>query len=232
MLRRLLFILIGVSLLVVLAAQVLLPQIASNAVAQGMTELTGSSQVQASVVKQPAIGMLAGSFDQITVDAVSAKLDKITFQHLRAVLRDVQLDRERLYLRRAVVLERVREVELTAEITQDEIARYLNSNVKGIKNAAVAIDKGKMQATSSFSLGGFATVSVSLEGRIISDGQRIKFVTERILLNNSPVGSIGGAVLTEIELLDLKKLPFGVVVRDIVLEQGKLTLFADNKAKP
>lgn len=232
MLRRLLFILVGVSLLGVLAAQVLLPQIASNAVAQGMAELTGSGQVQADVVKQPAISMLAGSFDQITVDAANAKLDKITFQHLRAVLRDVQLNRERLYFGRAVVLERVREVELTAVITQDEVARYLNSNVKGIKNATVTIDKGKMQATSSFSLGGFATVSVALEGRIISDGQRIKFVNERFLLNNSPVGSIGGAVLTEIELLDLKKLPFGVTVRDIVLEQGKLTLYTDNKAKP
>ena len=187
--------------------------------------------MQAQVLKRPALGMIAGSFDKITVDATDAKVDKIAFSQFRATLTEVQLDRERLYFRRVVVLEQVKDVDVMAVITQEEVARYINQNVKGVKNATVIMDKGKMQVTSSFAFGGLATVAITLEGRIVGDGQKIKFVTDRFLLNNAVAGNIGGALLAEIPLVDLKKVPFGVTVRDIALEQGKLTLYADNKAR-
>ncbi len=229
--KRLLLILLGLLLVGALVAEVILPQVASDAVAQGMKELTSSAQVQAQVIKRPALGMLAGNFDKITVDATDAKADKITFSQFRATLSEVQLDRERLYFRRVVVLEQVKDVDVMAVITQEEVARYINQNVKGVKNATVIMDKGKMQVTSSFALGGLATVAITLEGRIVGDGQKIKFVTDRFLLNNIVAGNIGGSLLAEIPLIDLKKIPFGVTVRDIALEQGKLTLYADNKAR-
>ena len=229
--KRLLLISVGLLLIVALVAEVMLPQVASDAVAQGMKELTSSAQVQAQVLKRPALGMIAGSFDKITVDATDAKVDKIAFSQFRATLTEVQLDRERLYFRRVVVLEQVKDVDVMAVITQEEVARYINQNVKGVKNATVIMDKGKMQVTSSFAFGGLATVAITLEGRIVGDGQKIKFVTDRFLLNNAVAGNIGGALLAEIPLVDLKKVPFGVTVRDIALEQGKLTLYADNKAR-
>ena len=229
--KRLLLISVGLLLIVALVAEVMLPQVASDAVAQGMKELTSSAQVQAQVIKRPALGMLAGNFDKITVDATDARVDKIAFSQFRATFTEVQLDRERLYFRRVVVLEQVKDVDVMAVITQEEVTRYINQNVKGVKNATVIMDKGKMQVTSSFAFGGLATVAITLEGRIVGDGQKIKFVTDRFLLNNAVAGNIGGALLAEIPLVDLKKVPFGVTVRDIALEQGKLTLYADNKAR-
>lgn len=215
----------------IVATEFLLPQVAQNAVAQGMAEITGTGEVQATVSNRPAIGMLAGSFDHIKVESTNAKIDKIVFSSLKADLRKIQLDRQQLYLNRSVKIEQIGEVNVEAVLTQDEVARYLNQNVKGVKNTTVTLDKGKMQAQSSFVLGGIASVSIGLEGRVLNDGQRIKFVTDKLLLNNSPVGNVGGIGLAEISLLDLKKLPFGVTVRDIILEQGKLTLYADNKSR-
>ena len=229
--KRLLMFFLAIALLGAVAAEFILPQATSLAVAQGMTELVGSSEIKAQVIKRPAVAMVTGGFDQITVDAANAKIDKIIFRQLKAELKDVQLDRQRLYLNRQAVIEQVGEVNVLAVLTQEEVARYLNQQVKGVKNATVSIDQGKMTAQSSFVLGGFATVAVGLEGRVIQDGQIVKFVTDRFLLNNSPVGSIGGIGLAEIPLLDMKKLPFGVTVRDIMLEQGKLTLHANNKVR-
>ena len=229
--KRLLMFFLAIALLGAVAAEFILPQATSLAVAQGMTELVGSSEIKAQVIKRPAVAMVTGSFDQITVDAANAKIDKIIFRQLKAELKGVQLDRQRLYLNRQAVIEQVGEVNVLAVLTQEEVARYLNQQVKGVKNATVSIDQGKMTAQSSFVLGGFATVAVGLEGRVIQDGQIVKFVTDRFLLNNSPVGSIGGIGLAEIPLLDMKKLPFGVTVRDIMLEQGKLTLHANNKVR-
>ena len=229
--KRLLMFFLAIALLGAVAAEFILPQATSLAVAQGMTELVGSSEIKAQVIKRPAVAMVTGSFDQITVNAANAKVDKIIFRQLNAELKDVQLDRQRLYLNRQAVIEQVGEINVAAVLTQEEVARYLNQQVKGVKNATVIIDQGKMTAQSSFVLGGFATVAIGLEGRVVQDGQIVKFVTDRFLLNNSPVGSIGGIGLAEIPLLDMKKLPFGVTVRDIMLEQGKLTLHANNKAR-
>ena len=229
--KRLLMFFLAIALLGAVAAEFILPQATSLAVAQGMTELVGSREIKAQVIKRPAVAMVTGSFDQITVNAANAKVDKIIFRQLNAELKDVQLDRQRLYLNRQAVIEQVGEINVVAVLTQEEVARYLNQQVKGVKNATVIIDQGKMTAQSSFVLGGFATVAIGLEGRVVQDGQIVKFVTDRFLLNNSPVGSIGGIGLAEIPLLDMKKLPFGVTVRDIMLEQGKLTLHANNKAR-
>ena len=161
--KRLLMFFLAIALLGAVAAEFILPQATSLAVAQGMTELVGSSEIKAQVIKRPAVAMVTGSFDQITVDAANAKIDKITFRQLKAELKDVQLDRQRLYLNRQAVIEQVGEVNVLAVLTQEEVARYLNQQVKGVKNATVSIDQGKMTAQSSFVLGGFATVAVGLE---------------------------------------------------------------------
>lgn len=228
--KRLLSILFLLLVVAFAAAETVLPRLVGDAVAQGMRAATGSNQVTAAVQKRPALFMLGGAFDKITVTALEAKIDKLTFRELRAVLTDVQLDRDKLWARQAAV-ERVRDVELTATITQEELARYLNQTVKGVHNATVAVTPGKMQVTTTYSLGGLASMAIALEGKVASDGQRIKFVTERFFLNNMPVGGTGGSVLAEIPLLDLKKLPFGVTVRDIVMENGQVTISADNRPR-
>lgn len=219
----------AVILVIVVAAEVMLSQIVSNAVTEGMNRLIPSEKVSAQVTKRPALAMLGGSFDQVAIDTVNTRIDKITFGEMHTVLKEVQLDRARLFTRREIVIENVQDITLSAVLTQEEIARYINQNVKGIKNAQVTITPGKVQAGSQLSLGGIASLAVTLDGKVVSDGQRIKFVTDRFLINNSAVGNIGGAMLTEIPLVELKNLPFGVTVKNIVMENGRVTIAADNK---
>lgn len=222
---------IGLAIIAILliASQILLPKAVSDIVAQGMVSLTGSENVKVDVEKSPALLMLGGKFDKITLAAQNAKTDKLTFSELQAVLQDVQLDMNMLISRRQVAIQSVGEVELKAAFSQEELARFLNQAVKGVRNAVVTITPERVQASSNFAIGGFAHVAVTLEGKIVGDGQKIKFVTERFLLNNNHVGNIGGAVLTEIPLVDLSKLPFNVHTRDIVLEQGRVVIYTDNR---
>lgn len=227
MIKRLM-VMLGLVLALLAAGEALLPAAVSEIVAQGMISQTGSDSVNAQVAKRPAWLMLGGQFDQISVEAANARADKLVFSRFHAVLSDVALDMNTLLTRRLIMLKSVGAVELTAVVTEDELARYLNQTVKGVKNATVAITPGKVQATSSFAIGSFANVGITLEGRIVADSQKIKFVTEKFLLNNSLVGNIGGGMLTEIPLLDLKKLPFGVTVRDIAMEQGQIVIHAGN----
>ncbi|EIW20951.1 MULTISPECIES: DUF2993 domain-containing protein [Pelosinus] len=221
--------LVIVILLLAVAGEVLLPMILSDIVAKGMRGLVGSEQVTATLTKRPALLMLGGNFDNITVNARQAKVDKLVFDDMSITLKDAQLDIGALITRRLVAFQSIGDVEIRGTVTQDELARYLNQTVKGIKNAVVDIQSDKIKASSSFSLGGFANVAVTLEGKIVGDGQKIKFVTDQFLLNNRMTGNLGGALLTEVSLVDLNKLPFHVNVRDIVMENGKVILYLDNR---
>ena len=225
--RRLIYVLV-LFLMLAAVSELLLPSIVSEIVAQGMISQTGSDSVSAKAEKSPGFLMLGGSFDKINITAANARADKLTFSEFKATLSNVQLDMSTLFSRRLIAIKTVGRIDAAATITEAELAKYINQSVKGIKNAVVTINPDKIQATSSLSLGSFATVNVTIEGRVAVDSQKIKFVTERFMLNNSPVGSIGGAALTEIPLVELKKLPFNVSVRDIVTEKGKVVIYADN----
>lgn len=217
--------------MVLAAVEVVLPKVVSDAVGQGLKELTGSKQVTARVDKTPAILMLDGSFDRVTADVSEVKTEKIIFRNMHVNLTDVKVDLKTLLTSRKLVLEEVKAVELTAIIGQEELATFLNNSVKGVKNAVVNITPGKIEVSSALTVGGFARVDVRLEGRIASnrENRQITFVTERFWLNNTPVGNIGGSLLTEVPLVDLKKLPFNVNVRDVAMEQGQVIIYTDNK---
>ena len=217
--------------MVIAAIEVALPKVVSDAVAHGISELTGSKQVTARVDKIPAVFMLDGNFDRVTADVSEVKTEKITFRNMHVSLSDVKVDIQSLLQSRKLVLEQVKDIELTAIIGQEELAAFLNSSVKGVKNSVVTITPGKVQVSSALTVGGLARVDVKMEGRIASDreNRRITFVTDRFWLNNTPVGNIGGSLLTEVPLVDLKKLPFNVNVRDVVMEQGQVIIYTDNR---
>ncbi|MDF2571832.1 MAG: hypothetical protein K0R55_3436 [Sporomusa sp.] len=218
--------------MVLAAIEITLPKIVSDAVAQGLRDMTGSKQVTVRVDKSPAILMLAGKLDKVTADVTDVKADKLTVKNMHFALTGVDVDIQALLTKRALVFQKVENVDLTATISQEEMAAFLNNSVKGVKNAVVAITPGKVEVNSVLTLGGFARVDVKLDGRVTGDreNRRIKFVTDHFGLNNTPVGTIGGSLLTEVPLLDLKKLPFGVNVRDIVMEQGQVIIYTDNRS--
>ncbi|VBB05497.1 Hypothetical protein LUCI_0707 [Lucifera butyrica] len=229
--KRPILIVAGFLAVLAVVSQLILPSVVAKMVAHGMTQAVGSEQVAVDVKTVPAAAMLAGRFDKIVVKANQAKVDKMTFSELEAVLQKAQLDMNTLLMQRKVQFVSVQNADLKATVTADELARYLNQNVKGIRNAVVTVADGKVKVSTTYSLVGIASVAITLEGKIAAKGQKLEFVTDRFLLNNVLVGNIGGGLLTNISLVDLKKLPFGVSVRDVVMDQGKITIFADNLSR-
>lgn len=217
----------GVAILVILA-QFALPAWVSGYAAQSLKELTASETVTVKAEKQPALLMMTGEFDQVTVQAVNAKLDRLTFRTLDASLTQPKLDMNSLLTQHKFVLQSVQKLEVTGVVDAAELARFLDNNVKGSKNAVVTITPDKVTVSTNLALGPIPTLTITLEGKIVSDGQKLKFVTEHFLLNHSPVGNLGGALLTEIPLFDLKKLPFGTTIQQVVQKDGQIEIQAGN----
>ena len=227
--KRQLMILVALAGIVLAGLAIFLPQIVSQAVAQGMRGVLHSQQVTAKVEKSPSFLLLDGQFDRIHLAAKDAKPDKLLFSEMQAELGGVKIDMPVLISSGRVVLTAVEAASLTASVTQEELGRYLNQTVKGVKDAKVTVQGGRVQVAGTLGIGKIAQMTVTLDGRVVIDGQKLKLVTEKILLNNSQVGSIGGSLLADIQLVDVKSLPFGVSLRNVIADQGKITVFADNQ---
>lgn len=231
MLKRLILILIVVFALF-LGAEAFLPKFLSEAVAQGLSAATNSREMSVKLEKSPAVYMLAGRFDHIVADVAEAKIDKIVVHAMHLSLDDVELDGGKLFSERKIAVQKAGDIKLSAVITQEALANYLNTSVKGIHDATVTITPEKTLVGSQWTIGGLAKIDVKLEGKIINDKQKIKFIPDRFLINSSSVNTsslFGGTLLSEIAVLDSDKLPFGVVVRDIIMQNGQVIINADNK---
>jgi hypothetical protein len=130
-----------------------------------------------------------------------------------------------------LVLKKAADIDLTAVISQEELARYLNRDVKGVKNATVTVSPEKVTVGGEVSLAGMVRTTMNLEGRIVADGQQIKLITRRIGVTQSALGNISGSAVTEIPLVDLNKAPFPVSLREVVMEPGRVTVRADNRTR-
>ncbi|MDF2565416.1 MAG: hypothetical protein K0Q53_1811 [Massilibacillus sp.] len=225
---RRLMIIGGILILLLAFSQILLPLAVSDVIGAAMTKLTSADKVEARADKSPAIMMLAGNFDTISVKATGAKTDKVVFDEFDINLSNINVDMGSLIQNRTLTMKSVEDITVKAVISEAELARTINQTVKGAKNAEVSITPEKVTATSVLSMGGLVNAKVILEGKFISTDHTIIFHTEHFQVNNSIMGKFGGALLTDITLIDLKKLPFDVTVKNITLEQGRAVVYAES----
>ncbi|HWR38634.1 MAG TPA: LmeA family phospholipid-binding protein [Patescibacteria group bacterium] len=226
MLKRRVSIFLVIIAVAALAVEVILPQAVAALVGHSLSRMTGDSQVSVTAQSRPACRMLAGQFDLLAVDGDEVKIDKLTFSRVTMRLERVELDIASLYSQRRLMLKSAANIDLTAVISQEELSRHLNRDVKGVRNAQVTVTPEKTTVSGEVGLPGVAQVAVNMEGRIVADGQQIKFVTQRVGVTQIALGKITGSTTTEILLADLNKAPFPVHLQQLEMEQGRVMVRA------
>ena len=228
--KRLLAGILVIFILLAAAAQLFLPELVSNLIVRSVNNQIRAEQISAKATKNPALFMLDGRFDELTVSAAKAQVGRIVFQEMNVVVSNAAVDVPELLRDRRFVLKSSGKIELSGVITQEELSRYLNANVKHIKNAVVTVRDGRVWIDAQLSVAVPIALKVSLDGRIVADDRQIRFVTEHFHLNDRLGGNISGALLTEIPLADLRQLPFAVGVSDIAMDQGKVIIHMDSRS--
>ena len=207
-------------------SEVLTPLAVSWWLDQALNKVMPARQHNVSARSLPGVTLWLGQFDNVKSVAEEARIDGLKIQEARVTIADARLDMAELAGNSRIAVKQVRDLQIMLKVNEKDLAEYLGSKVKEVKNPSVKILKDKIEIRSDVDLG-FLKIAVGVDGRIVGDASSIRFRSDRLEVKNAG-GLNFGALFAEIPLLDLTKLPFKVAVRKIVTEPGVITIYADN----
>ncbi len=207
-------------------SEIITPLAASWWLDQALNKVMPARQHNVSARSLPGVRLWLGQFDSVKSVAEEARIDGLKIQEARVTIDDARLDMAELAGNSRIAVKQVRDLQIMLKVNEKDLAEYLGSKVKEVKNPTVKILKDKIEIRSDVDLG-ILKLAVGVDGRIVGDASSIRFRSDRLEVKNTG-GLNFGALFAEIPLLDLTKLPFKVAVRKIVTDAGVITIYADN----
>ena len=207
-------------------SEIVTPLAASWWLDQALNKVMPARQHNVSARSLPGVTLWLGQFDSVKSVAEEARIDGLKIQEARVTIADARLDMAELAGNSRIAVKQVRDLQIMLKVNEKDLAEYLGSKVKEVKNPSVKILKDKIEIRSDVDLG-ILKFAVGVDGRIVGDASSIRFRSDRLEVKNTG-GLNFGALFAEIPLLDLTKLPFKVAVRKIVTDAGVITIYADN----
>ena len=217
---------IGLVAALVIFSELITPLLASYWLDSSLVKVMPAKEHNVSARSFPGVMLWQGRFDNVQAASADARLDGLKLQEVGIKIGDARLDMSDLMNNKRVTVRHVRDLNVMIKVNEKDLAEYLASKVKEVKNPTVKILTDKIQIRSDVDLG-ILKLSVGVDGKVVGDAQSIRFRSDRLEVKNT--GGINfGALLAEIPLVDLARLPFKVAVRKVVMEPGFLVVFADN----
>ena len=207
-------------------SEIVTPLAASWWLDQALNKVMPARQHNVSARSLPGVTLWLGQFDSVKSVAEEARIDGLKIQEARVTIANARLDMAELAGNSRIAVKQVRDLQIMLKVNEKDLAEYLGSKVKEVKNPSVKILKDKIEIRSDVDLG-ILKFAVGVDGRIVGDASSIRFRSDRLEVKNTG-GLNFGALFAEIPLLDLTKLPFKVAVRKIVTDAGVITIYADN----
>lgn len=212
---------------VVLISELLTPWAVSRVLGSSLSKVMPSRSQEISSRTLPGISLLLGRFDKVRSVSQDAVIDGLRIQRVQVAIDDAAIDIGELFGSSRIRVKQVRNLEIMMQVNEKDLAEYMATKIKEVKNPKVRILQDKIEIRGDVDLG-LIKVTAGVDGRIVGDSQSIRFRSDRL-----EVGSAGGinfgALFAEIPLIDLTKLPFQVAVRKVITEKGVITVYADHR---
>ena len=217
---------IGLVAALVIFSEIITPLLASYWLDSSLVKIMPAKEHKVSARSFPGVALWQGRFDNVQASSADARLDGLKLQEVGIKIGDARLDMSDLMNNKHVTVRHVSDLNVMIKVNEKDMADYLAAKVKEVKNPTVKILTDKIQIRSDVDLG-ILKLSVGVDGKVVGDAQSIRFRSDRLEVKNT--GGINfGALLAEIPLVDLTRLPFKVAVRKVVMEPGFLVIYADN----
>ena len=208
-------------------SQMFLPALLANRLTAAMQTRLQTEQVVANVEQSPAFTMLLGRFDTIDVKAENAVLNKVQFDELNLHVNKAQLDLQKLLFAQSFSVQTAQDISLKGVLSEQQLAAALSQKESKLQDVKVQVTPDQIHIQGGIPLLG-KSISVTVEGRLLVDQNRILFRMEKVDIKNALLGKMGSNLFNDLVLVDLNKLPFDVMLTKVEQEDGKVVITADN----
>jgi len=208
-------------------SQMFLPALFANRLTAAMQTRLQTEQVVSNVEQSPAFMMLLGRFNTIDIKAENAALNKVQFDELDLHVNKAQLDLQQILFAQHFSIQNAEEISLKGVLSEQQLAAALSQKENKLQDVKVQVTPEKIHIQGGIALLG-KSISVTVEGRLIMDQNRILFRMEKVDIKNALLGKMGSNLFNDLVLVDLNKLPFDVRLTKIEQEDGKVIITADN----
>ncbi len=208
-------------------SEMFLPALLANRLTAAMQTRLQTEHVVASVEQSPAFTMLLGRFETIDVKAENAVLNKVQFDELDLHVNKAQLDLQQILFAQSFSVQTAQEISLKGVLSEEQLAAALSQKESKLQDVKVQVTPDQIHIQGGIPLLG-KSISVTVEGRLLVDQNRILFRMEKVDIKNALLGKMGANLFNDLVLVDLNKLPFDVMLTKIEQEDGKVVITADN----
>ncbi|MHB0885342.1 MAG: LmeA family phospholipid-binding protein [Bacillota bacterium] len=235
--RRVLILSVALFIALALVVELLLPAVVARGVAAGLDKIIGPGEtVNVQLKSYPALKMLTGRVDQVTVQTTNVQAAGLVIDKLTATIDQVSVNLRTLLTKRQIQSTKSASVDVKLTISEQNLKQYVLANVKGVKEPRLTIEPGKVTA------GGYLTFNgkdyfVVGEGRfVVKAGSKIGLeltglkVDDQAMpagVTNKVMEILGGTDL----FIDMTKFPIPLEAKEVQMNQGSLVIIAHGTAK-
>lgn len=208
---------------ILLGSQLVLPLAAETMIERSLERAVRAQDVSAEVDTSCAVSLLNGSSDELVLTGKQVLVGKVVCEDITARLSDVKIDMGHLVQDGKVLLRSIGDAHLAVTVTEKDLAQALRHSVKQLDEPLVTITSEGIWASGTYAAGR-TPVKIALCGQITYRDNKIFFVSEQVQLQYGAKGSFTAALKTEVELAELKGLPFAVRITEIRPADGRILL--------
>lgn len=221
-------VLILAAVLVLAAIQLALPRVIESRLEKELAAaLPGARVVRAEVDAFPAVKLLWGRVDRLSLDVRRATFDGLVVDAALIDGRDLVIDAGRLLRREGVVITSAAELRATLAVAQDDLNEYLWSRLPDARGFQVSLERGAAAVTGAVNVLGRA-LDVRVSGSFRVEGPtQVIFVPEQVSVESARVPQFIldlAAQAWQIGL-DFRALPFGLGVEELRIDEGQLLIY-------
>lgn len=229
--KRLLILLMILVVLIVGAAQFLLPGLISSKLESKIVDELHPASHSLQIDSSPSAKMLLGNVDMVKGSLGDIKLGNLLFSELRFDVTDLTIDPMQLVTAHEVQVTHVGEGTIEGAVTEEALLDFLKNKMKSITVKEVTISKGTISLVGDLDIGGFLTGEVKLKGMLELKDNALVFAPHSLALNGFSIGGLTAAVLKEIRIYDFVDFPIPVKTDKIEVQDGKVHVMVKPIAK-
>lgn len=219
------------------AGELFLPMIVARGIEVGLSRTLGQGPtLQASLQVRPALRLLLGHVDKLTVESQQVKTATLTIDSIAVTVENIGVNLRGLLTRSGLDITRNAKVGAVISISEANLRRYVLDNIEGFSDPAVKIFADRVAVVGYIRFANRPFL-VSVEGRFVpGSGSRVDFVVDKLSMDTEPVpprltaaviSALGGPEL----FIDLGRFPVPLELREVRLREGWLVIEASTPVR-